>query len=367
MITCLKKYLPPPVRNKSSGFTLIELLTASMMTLVVVGVAGYGAVVMVRENTSVSIASDTQYNLNRAVDFITDEIRSATSVSTGDALPSGCGTGTATLKLTIPYTVPTNTPAYSTAVGTPSPYNVYYHTKAPSATWLGNNAIFRCGPSLKADGSVGVDDSTGLPVDPSNEVLVDLIASGRDSNDGGTCGQGTAYPNNNQGFFVCVSGDRVELHAASSALNVQTSKDSLKWIDKTNTSTRFYDKATYGIINTAYARASTAIIIGTGLTFSSSAKATLTNISTTASACTTTAITIITGGSSATPTSTTESWSSPSTNLSFTTSGTLAPSINSPIALSPIPVSASIAINGNQATFDITGRTGCKVQLTLRR
>jgi prepilin-type N-terminal cleavage/methylation domain-containing protein len=71
-----------------SGFTLIELMMASMLTLVVVGVAGYGTVVMLRENTASSIASDTQYNLNRAADFITEEIKMANSV-----LTSFTGTG----------------------------------------------------------------------------------------------------------------------------------------------------------------------------------------------------------------------------------------------------------------------------------
>ena len=256
----MTNYLNLIRKTNNSGFTLVELLLASVGMFFVVMAAGYGVFVMARENVTANAAGDIQYNLGRAVDFISEEVKTASAVVTGAALPTGCGTGTSTLKLTIPYTVPLKTPtAYTTAVGTSSPYDVYYYTKTPDSPWIGSNAIYRCGPSLNSDGSVAVNQSpspgTGLPVSPSSQILVDLIASTRDSNDTGTCvNGGTAFPGNNVGFFVCINGKNVEIHAASSALNNSTNQ--LGWIG-TNTNSRLYGQATYGIVTQAYARANT--------------------------------------------------------------------------------------------------------------
>ena len=222
-----------------SGFTLIELMMASILTLVVVGVAGYGAVVMLRENTASSMASDTQYNLNRAADFIIEEIRSSGSVTADSSLATILSTiGTGACDTT------GATPVLGLAVNGSATTNVVYYRKAPDSTWLGTNAIYRCGPSLNSDGSYG---ST------ASYMLVDLIASSRDSKDSGTCGNGgSAYPNDTSGFFVCKSGMLAEIHLASSALNTQT--NTAQWISSSSTS-RLNDRATYGVVTQGYARA----------------------------------------------------------------------------------------------------------------
>jgi hypothetical protein len=267
-------------KNTHSGYTLVELIMASVVTVMVISAAGFGVYIMTRENMVATASGDIKYNLGRALDFISEEVKTASSVATGVALPTGCGTGTSTLKLTIPYTVPIKdasvTPnlLYSTPVGTSSPYDVYYFTKTPDSTWLGTNAIYRCGPNLNSDGSVAVDGTTGIPpysllastgqTKPAPQMLVDLIASGRDSNDSGTCvNGGTPLPNDggsppkgNTGFFVCISGSNkmVEIHAASSALESRTDKNSLNFV---TTGGRLADNATYGLITQAYSRANT--------------------------------------------------------------------------------------------------------------
>ena len=248
-------------KTPHSGYTLVELILASVLTLLVVSTAGYGVYVMTRENMVATASGDIKYNLGRALDFISEEVKTASSVATGltvTSLPSGCGTGTPTLVLTIPFTATSGS-----QLGQSSPYNVYYFTKAPYSTWLGTNAIYRCGPNLNSDGSVATDASTGLPGTSSSQMLVDLIASGRDSNDSGTCvNGGTPFPNDggsplkgNTGFFVCISGGNkiVEIHAAASALESRTDKNSLNFV---TTGGRLADNATYGLITQAYSRVS---------------------------------------------------------------------------------------------------------------
>lgn len=249
-------------KNTHSGYTLIELIIASVLTVMVISAAGSGVVLMTQKNMIANADGDIKYNLGRAVDFMSEEVKTASSVSTGVTLPTGCGTGTSTLKLTIPYTVPLKTPtAYTTAVGTLSPYDVYYYTKTPGSPWLGSNGIYRCGPDLNLDGSVAVDGTTGIPpysllasagqTKPSPQILVDLIASGKEPNDGGCTG---AYPSANVGFFVCVSGKMVEIHAAASSQN-NTISNPLSWGSGSGGGYAASGEPTYGIITQAYARA----------------------------------------------------------------------------------------------------------------
>ncbi len=244
----MKNHLHLLRKATNSGFTLIELIIASCLTIIVVGGAGYGLFVMTRENVAGNAASDTQYNLNRAADFISDEIKSSSIIAADStSLPAsilttlGCtgagndvGTGTAT-------------PVLGLAVNGSTTVNVVYYMQTPSSTWLGSNAIYRCGP--------GIDSAGAYTASTSSRLLVDLIASTRDSSDPGTCNNGaTPFPSNNVGFFVCKSGMLAELHLAASALNTQTGKNVLQWANPNSTS-RFANKANYGIITQAYARA----------------------------------------------------------------------------------------------------------------
>jgi hypothetical protein len=183
--------------------------------------------------------------------------------------------------------------------------------------------------------------------------LIDLIASTKDSKDTATaCANGgTAYPNLTSGFFVCKSGNLAELHIASSALESQTSKNSLA---------ADANDATYGIISQAYTRASDGVVITAAGVFTESARAILQNTSSPASNCSSN-IAIKTGGSSGTPTLTTETWSNPGTTTGFTTAGILYPSINSPLSITGFTLSNA---NSNQ----ITATNGsCTLLVTLRR
>lgn len=96
----------------NSGFTLVELLVATSLTGLIATLAGFGlvAILQSQKETSVEVAQRT--NLNRAIDFIADDVRMAKTISTTVAsgeLPSAatlpCGsssTVTGILKLTMP-------------------------------------------------------------------------------------------------------------------------------------------------------------------------------------------------------------------------------------------------------------------------
>jgi len=69
------------IQKTSAGFTLIELLVAMSITTIVVGLAGSGLVTIMDANNKGEAETQRRTNLNRALDFISDEVRMASSVS----------------------------------------------------------------------------------------------------------------------------------------------------------------------------------------------------------------------------------------------------------------------------------------------
>ena len=227
----LKLYLLLIIYQKNRGFTLLELLAASMMTIFVVLAAGYGTMVVMKENTASSVASDTQYNLNRAVDYITDEVKSATSIFT--TFPTNSSDSNYTQCNVSPYAPILGIKSGSSAI-------VYCLKQTTNAdVWLGKNVIYR------AEGSTG-----------SPQALIDLIADTPQSSACQNSGW-TKIPTTPKGFFVCVNstGKMVELHLSASAVDIHSSKaQTTSWMGS-DTNTRFGDKATYEVVTQVYARA----------------------------------------------------------------------------------------------------------------
>jgi type II secretory pathway pseudopilin PulG len=247
----MKIYLNLLTKKANSGFTLIELILASIGMFFVVMAAGYGVFVMSRENVAASAASETQYNLNRAVDFISEEIKTASALTTNATLSTSvCGStwaSTASDQVVLGLTIPT---------GSGTNVSVVYYTKTPSTTWLGSNAIYRCGPELNSDGQYTASFNSHL--------LVDLIANAPLStgcpgtiNNGGTTGWTQSPSSGQKGFYVCLqnvaTGQRklAEIRASASALNTQKTTG---LNSATVTGSRFYDRATYEVVTQALAR-----------------------------------------------------------------------------------------------------------------
>ena len=330
----MKIYLNLLTKKANSGFTLIELILASVGMFFVVMAAGYGVLVMTRENVAANAASDTQYNLGRAVDFISEEIKSSSNITADSTLsiPSACtgsgnevGTGTAT-------------PVLGLSVNGSPTTNVIYYTQKPSSTWLGNNAIYRCGPVIDSDGAYTSSIKSHL--------LVDLIALANAPNDTAGCSNGgTAHPDITSGFFVCKNGNLAELHIAASALDTQANTGLKSTVaDPTSSASRFADKAMYGIVSQAYTRASDGVPItlnSGSIAFTETAKAT-----------------VVTSGTCSSITIAGTPYTSFPVDIS-----SLSPSANLVTATSPTPLTVSLT------SSNVVGLTNgtCTFSITLRR
>lgn len=219
-----------------NGFTLVELLVATVITSLVVSVAGFGVIAATQANKRTEAIAARRHDLSRAFDFISNEIRmanrinqsqlmKATNASSMSSLLTSAGLNASdwsnpVLFLEIPITtqVPSVCPKGGPNAGSPPPqpaaYDlVVYDIRPSSQDWLAPNSIYRYGRVPRSDGSI---DPCSDPV--ASDTLVDAIAEKIDTTP--TCpapgvlmGQG--------GFQACVNGNQVDLFMRSKISEVE--------------------------------------------------------------------------------------------------------------------------------------------------
>lgn len=224
-------------RSSSAGFTLIELLVAMAITTIVISLTGFGLVAMMNKNKTYEVQTQRRIEINRASDFIVDEIRMArrintTTNTTGTASaavtasntplafsPTLGSTGTIVLYLeipitgTIPTTCPTGGPSAGSAPPSPSTYDrVVYDIRSSTNTWLSPRTINRYGRIPKIDGTINPCSSP----QPS-EALVDSISN---TNINPTCSS-PAVLSGAEGFYACVNGRLLDLYLRSKVTNLE--------------------------------------------------------------------------------------------------------------------------------------------------
>ena len=202
----LKKtpYTPP----LTDAFTLIEVLLGVALTLIVVSVAGFGLVNILRNEYKTNAESEIRNNLNRATEFISDETRRAERIvknqsdivrPDGDRIPSD-----AQMILALEL------PNYRD--------QIIYYTTAASNPWIGPRVLHRWGPPLDSNGNYELVDGSGdrIPNGSSEEVtnanwihsaLVDMMSDygqvpDRDCDGWNRVPAEIDYVS---GFFVCVN------------------------------------------------------------------------------------------------------------------------------------------------------------------
>ena len=186
----LLKLLVQRQSQTQKGFTLTELLVGVFISVIVIGAAGYGLLQMLNASGSNSDETKTRAEVNRAIDFISDEVRNAKRVwSSADTLAGSVPAGaTVVLRLEMPD-----------VNGDGNDDEIVYYTQAPNSTsvWLGPQVLYRLGPAFNGDGtySAGVPTATAL-IDRLQEI------------DTPACDTGTLSPTpvsgKVPGFYVCL-------------------------------------------------------------------------------------------------------------------------------------------------------------------
>jgi prepilin-type N-terminal cleavage/methylation domain-containing protein len=215
-------------RKVTGGFTLTELLIATAITGIVLTMAGTGLITLLSSNQSAEQRQNRRQELNRAMSFISDDIRAAQRINrTQDSSPTVSAimalndaarlfptevpyassiTGTVALYLEIPVGV-----CGSTRVTDRVTYEVRTINPTPTLgekLWRGPYLLYRHGRIPRLDGGI---NPCSQPV--VSEVLVDGLLNDNAS-PAPICDRSSSHPavlSGIGGFYTCVVGEQVAL------------------------------------------------------------------------------------------------------------------------------------------------------------
>jgi len=209
----MKNYLKIINAHKSSaGFTLIELMVAASISTVVIAVGGYGLVSIMGANKRAEDQNLRRVELNRALDFMADEVKMAQSIAIDPNVnvstiapdfPSTCHVTNDEIDCPLILQIPgvDETPNANNIKN----QRVVYYVQSPpkNSPWLGPRVIYRWGPDFKADGTYSNPDN---PDNWISKPLVDRI-EGNLASPNSNCPTGWS-PNltadDRDSFYACV-------------------------------------------------------------------------------------------------------------------------------------------------------------------
>ncbi|MDV2992080.1 MAG: hypothetical protein N4J56_001734 [Chroococcidiopsis sp. SAG 2025] len=190
-------------QNPSTGFTLVELLVAVAITTLVVSAAGFGLAAITENNKKAKVETERRTELNRALDFISDEVRQAKKIANDVSTD---------LSNAPDFDTTNKTPVLSLQIPGVS-QRVIYYVASSSSPWIGPKVIYRWGPDYNSNGNYSNPTS---PDDWTGKALVDLVEdSTPNTNNYCSTGWGANPPvSNRKGFYTCIdpSGRIAEIH-----------------------------------------------------------------------------------------------------------------------------------------------------------
>ncbi|TAF11215.1 MAG: prepilin-type N-terminal cleavage/methylation domain-containing protein [Nostocales cyanobacterium] len=167
----MKSYIKNPKSDVdvNTGFTLVELLVAAVIMSIVVTLAGTGFVAILQQNRKAEFESRRRADLNRTLDYIANDIRTATKIEAG---ASG-----EVMKLTISelqqYISPTTAKVYYEFK---KPYFISYSIANSSGVWT--DSISDSNLRSKSINRIKTLNTTPPPT-PTPDFLVDGIRDPR--------------------------------------------------------------------------------------------------------------------------------------------------------------------------------------------
>jgi prepilin-type N-terminal cleavage/methylation domain-containing protein len=194
LLTILTKILFSPL---SRGFTLIELMIAVFISALIIAGASFILINTLEQNSKAQQASSNRIYLNRALNFMADEVRRARSINLA-SVP------TAAIPVS-PIIDPAVTPQAVLVLDIPGlSESVVYHLAKPhsSQPWTGPRVIYRWGPAIDVVNFYSNPSNPGAWV---NQPLIDGISDATPPNDPCSGLSWTYFPSTSRkGFFTCV-------------------------------------------------------------------------------------------------------------------------------------------------------------------
>jgi prepilin-type N-terminal cleavage/methylation domain-containing protein len=226
--------------RRNQGFTLIELLVASLLTSVVILIAWNGLISALNMSQVAEARTTRQSELNKALDFMTNEIRTARSINQSGSVAANGTTvsledvvthaginlaalgnyGTIGLYLekptssNIPATCPAGGPNAGSPPPTPANYDsIVYDIRSSPSGWLQPQMLARYGRVPSSDGTINPCSS---PV--SSDPMVDALSTSMKTTP--TCTGGVL--SGAGGFYSCAVGKQVNLFFQSDVSSAET-------------------------------------------------------------------------------------------------------------------------------------------------
>ncbi|MDJ0582301.1 hypothetical protein [Crocosphaera sp.] len=221
--------------NYHNGATLIELLLGSSLSSFVVGLAGWGLVHSTTLDQKASAKGDIQYNSNRALEFIADEVKLGTKIES-DAVGA--------LSEAPDFTLPNGAKPILVVQVQGLEQPVIYYTKQAEGIWDGPYMMERWGPDFNAEGEY-YPTQINDPKTWKAHVVMDRID---DTPETPNCPRDWRASNSNstRGFNACVNPNEKLVK-----LNIATTVDNKTWQNNVN----------YQVETMAFARSSMFTII----------------------------------------------------------------------------------------------------------
>ncbi len=167
------------LRIQTAGFTLSELLIASVITSLVISLAGFGLISVLRANERSTDEQERHVELNRALSFMVDDIKEAKSVSIDpdpEYLFKVTKSGVGGNREIVYYTVP-----QSSAPRWRGPRILYRKEIAPNVKDAEAliDAIANVNPTCSGNGDVSGNQKKGLKAFVQNQAHVKLCLVGQ--------------------------------------------------------------------------------------------------------------------------------------------------------------------------------------------
>ncbi|MCZ8117366.1 MAG: hypothetical protein O9295_04675 [Microcystis sp. LE18-22.4A] len=221
-------------RRLQAGFTITEVLLAGLMMLIAVLVAGIGLINLLRSNYRANADSEIQNNLNRTLEFVSDEVRRARIIANSETAITSTKVPTAA-KAVLAFQIPDpNNPSLA-----PISEQIVYYTiaPAPQSSLTGLRVLWRYGPNLDDKGNyiTPADDATW-----QHSPVTDMLAATAKNSNCPTDFNGIVAPSSTvDGFFACVHKDGNQVILNANAQVKMTTNEEVEY----SVSTRVFSRA----------------------------------------------------------------------------------------------------------------------------
>ncbi|MCZ8038561.1 MAG: hypothetical protein O9276_10610 [Microcystis sp. LE17-20A] len=234
-------------RRLQAGFTITEVLLAGVMMLIAVLVSGIGVINLLRSNYRANADSEIRNNLNRTLEFVSDDLRRARIIlPREDVIKTDKVPNWETIKANkgaqavLAFQIPDpNNPGNA-----PLTQQIVYYTADPQNSLTGPRVLWRYGPDLDANGNyITPADINTWQHSPVTDRLAAAAVSPNCPKDFNRI---PANPSSADGFYTCVRelGDQVILNAnAQVEMTTLTAgkRDKVDYAASTRVATRAFE------------------------------------------------------------------------------------------------------------------------------